>query len=341
MSNGERIRPNLTLPAVLRHNEHICLHRLSELLRPQLRGLVEDHAINDAIEQLGPEKTGVDSTTKGVIRDRRGHPAAVVICSRPAAPDLVKRGVDNAERIRAMLGPELGSVILRPLATGCVEGLSYVILPWRRPLSVSRLGWVSQRSRLRPQVLCWLRLAIERAREFHAASGITADFMTPLRHLEGQSSLTREMREAINIALDRLERGLWRPVHTFDHNDLWRGNFLLSTRQERAVSGYDFELIDWAGANPQGFGVYDLIRFAHSFRLGAKRLAWEVWRQGEALDCDPENLPGHLLASFGRLHLHLEQFPETRYRELLNACWHTFHSIHESRDARHIRVRTA
>lgn len=327
MPAGERIRTNVTVVTVTRQNEHIDLQRLSELLRPQLNGLRELHGLNGAIEPLGTQKTGVDSTTKGVFRDRRGRPAAVVICSRPVAPDLVARGVRNSEQIRTMLGRQLGSVILKPLMTGCVEGLSYAILPWRRPLASSRSGWLMQRLRLRPQVLRWLHRAVGRAREVHAAGGTPADFATPLRHLRTLSFLDRDVQEAADVALGRLESGAWRPVHTFDHNDMGRGNFLIAGADERAAGGYGFVLIDWVGATPRGFGLYDLLRFAHSFRLGPKRLARELLRPCGAMECDPVDLRGQLLACLGRLHMHLEYFPESNYLRVFGDCWRTLSTV--------------
>lgn len=303
-------------------NEHICLHRLSSSVQRQLDELAGRFTFAGAIEPLGPQKPGVDSTTKGILRDTRGRPAAVIICSRPAAPHLVARGVGNMEKIRAMLGPRLGAVILSPFAFGYVEGLSYMILPWRRPLSSSYTAWLFQRLLLRRQIMRWLHAAVREARGFHLANGTQTDFATPLRHIRTLPFLDREIHQAADLALDRLESGAWQPVHTFDHNDLWRGNVLLTPPEERTAGDYGFVLIDWSGANPNGFGAYDLLRFAHSFRLTTESLARHLLQHGAALDCDnPADIRSCLLAGIGRLHMHMEHFPLPRYIATVTSCW--------------------
>jgi len=81
-----------------------------------------------------------------------------------------------------------------------------------------------------------------------------------------------------------------------------------------------FVLIDWAGANQYGYGIYDLIRLARALKLSPASLRRELITHSKALQCEPQDTRGHLLATFGRLHQHLECFPEERFVETLRAC---------------------
>ena len=265
----------------------------------------------------------VDATLKGLVQSRQDQPVGFVLCSQPAAPDLVERGVRNAEAIRSMLGEKLGQAIVQPSDRGKIDGLSYVLLPWYQPLSSSRLRRVWQKFRLRRPVLDWLYEATATAagRDVQPVGAIES-FESVLMHLGRQSFLTSEQKTIVDRALRRIDRELWRPRYVFDHNDLWDGNILLTgSRSRRPGSRFPFVLIDWAGANPIGYGVYDLVRLARALGLSSRTLRTELIRHASALQCNPTDLYGHFLAACGRLHLHLENFPEERFVGMLDQCW--------------------
>jgi len=84
-----------------------------------------------SIEPLGPDKPVDDQTYKFLVRSSEGELIAVVLCSPGVAPDLIARGTRCAGEAKRALGPELGKVVLDPLAEGGLSGLSYVVLPYR------------------------------------------------------------------------------------------------------------------------------------------------------------------------------------------------------------------
>ena len=122
--------------------------------------------------------------------------------------------------------------------------------------------------------------------------------------------------------MKRLEKGNWRPKHTFDHNDLWLDNLLLPHAQY-SPQYHGFVIIDWLGATERGFGLFDLIRFCTSAAVPTRILAREVRSHCDALQCELVDAKGHLLACLGNLYRNLECFPEERFATHLNKCWRT------------------
>lgn len=305
-------------------NAHIAPGVLRELLTDVLGAMEEQIGERVTLEPLGRLKELADATTKVLVRTISG-PIAVIICSRPAAPDLVARGSRNAEKIRNLIGETLGDAIIRPMGQGEADGRSYAIFPYCRDLSKWRPLRIAQRLRIQGALLTWLRQATVKASERHGADGSAAEsFADVLEHLGRQALFDDGIQRAIRHALKRLELGEWRPGHTFDHNDLYLSNIMLPVRS--GPSGrprYPFVLIDWAGANPKGFGIYDLIRLARAINLSPGSLRRELSAHSEALQCRLQDSPGHLLASLGWLHKNREHFPEHRYVKTVQACWAT------------------
>jgi serine O-acetyltransferase len=309
----------------IENNEHITIKALSALLADNLTKLEEDIGCRVILEPLGKLKSGADNTTMALVRTTTGHPKAVISCSRPAAPDLIRRGIEAAEAIRSLIGERLGTAIIKEITSGYVDGRSFVILPWCQELSSWKSRCLLQRWRLRRPLLDWLREATAAAAAAQGHSDTTGQtFNAMLQHLARQNFVDSEIRGAVKKAITRIDSGQWRPLHSFDHNDFWMGNVLLTARSGHTSRHlHPFVVIDWAGANPQGFGLYDLIRLARALKLSPAALRRELLAHCKALQCDPTDARGHLLATFGRLHQHLEYFPEERFVETFRACWIT------------------
>jgi hypothetical protein len=304
-------------------NEPVSL----DLLSPELAELESQLGIRLSLEPLGRLKAVADATTKALIRSRAGRPVAVILCSRPIAPNLVARGAEMAEAIRAVIGEELGRAIIEPLKSGRVNGCSYVVLPYCHEFSKWKPLRVAQRLRLKYPLFKWLRQANTAAASRQCPSEeVNESFTDVLERLERQKLFGSAVQSAICHALRRMDAGRWQPRHTLDHNDLYLNNIMLPASGVLELSGpsrYPFVLIDWVGANPKGFGLYDLIRVSRAFKLTDAALHRELVGHAAALQCNLEDTRGHLLASLGRLHHHLEHFPEARFAQTFMACWNT------------------
>ena len=98
-----------------------------------------------------------DGNTVFLLRDQFGQAFAVVLCSAPASPEMVKRGVTRARAAREILEAPLAEHILSPLAEGRANELSYAVLPYCQRLSDNRAIWWAQRSLLSTPLFGWLR----------------------------------------------------------------------------------------------------------------------------------------------------------------------------------------
>lgn len=314
-------------------NRHLTAAELTTLLADPLATHSEEWGERLTLVSFAQQKTGTDSTTKVKVLTASGKPVAVVSCSRPASPDLVMRGVERADAVRALVGPELGAAIIQPVASGYIDGRSYAILPWCTDLSANRYLRFVQRTILKPSLLKWLRNAVRAAATAHGARPDTATaFADNILRMEQITGIPAEARAAIRTALNRLETGAWRPCHVFDHNDLWDGNVMLPGQRTWPARGpAPFVLIDWVGAEATGYGIMDLIRLSRFLKLSPSELWREVQAHCEGMRCEYVDAPGHLLAAAGHLHQHLECFPADRFLAMFNACWKNLARALESR----------
>ena len=307
---------------------------LAEFLQEPLRALEAGSGKVGFVTHVTEVNDIADNPVKATIRDSSGNPYAFVLCSQPQYPSLVARGVAKAEAISNLLGRELGAALIRPLLVGTVDGVSYAILPWHRPMPASRLRRYLARTRIRGGVLSWLRQATSAAVAAHSSIDASTRYEYALQHLRTFPRLRADLRDSVEASMKRLEKGDWHPKHTFDHNDLSIDNLLLPHSNYRPHYR-GFVIIDWAGATECGFGIYDLIRFCTSAAIPTRVLARELRFHCNALHCELVDAKGHLLACLGNLYLNLECFPEDRYDRLLGLCWRTLLSAlsvsHEER----------
>ncbi len=266
-----------------------------------------------SITPLGGDKPVDDQTYKYLVRSSEGESLAVVLCSPGVAPDLVARGSRCAVEAKRALGTELGGVVLDPLGEGEVGGLSYVVLPYREPLSEKRVvGWL-QRRRVEPKVFDWLLGATRQTMRDVSEGDRHARFIRPLGELAGAVGVSDAVRRAAERGLSRLEAGKWTPRFVLMHNDLWKGNILLDGKGGIVV-------IDWPGSAVDGYAVYDLARLADSFGLGDRALGEQVGVHCRVLGCEPEDAVSHLAAGLGHLMGHLDHFPMHLFLPMADGC---------------------
>lgn len=266
-----------------------------------------------SIEPLGPNKPVEDQTYKYLVTSSEGKPLAVVLCSPSVSPDLIARGSKNAVEAKRVLGPKLGEVVLDPLGEGDIVGLSYVILPYRQPLSEKRLAAWLERRRVGPLALDWLQGLTRQTMCDVSEAELYARFKRPLWLLAEAVDATDAVRRAAEIGLRGLEQGRWTPRFVLMHNDLWKGNILLDDDGGIVV-------IDWPGSMVDGYGMYDLVRLAASFGLSDKALGEQVRAHCRLLGCDAKHAASHLAASLGYLLDNLDHFPMHLFLPMADQC---------------------
>jgi len=299
-----------------------------EDLRREMRKPLSDALGADTgeyhVEYLCEPKDVADDPTKLLVEDVHGRKVAVVLISSRVEPELVGRGMRIASDAKHALGERLGSVILTPLGESTLHGLSYTILPFRKPISEGRIARRFWRLVLRRKVLDWLASVSERTARTVEEADISRAFAEPLRHLATLEAMNAEVRNAAEDSLDRLNRGEWKPRFVLMHGDLWEDNLLLSSGSPASTDSQQsapFVVIDWPGASLLGYPIYDLLRIAHSMRLGRSALRREVSRHREILGTDSAGAMGHLLACLGHIGLNLGHFPMEMYTEMSMTCF--------------------
>ena len=264
-----------------------------------------------------------DGTTVVSVTDAQGGKRAVVLCSPGNSPDMVDRAMVMAEKAKTLLGPQLGARILDPLLRGRLNGASYAVLPYCRPLSTSAFLSRVQNFKLRPAVFDWLFHSVKQSRSASPSASITARFEERLLHLASLQALSAEVRDAARVAVERLRSGQWKPYHVLMHGDCWRGNVLIrpaASFDQRTPWAERFVVIDWPGAEIYGYAIFDVVRMAQSMRITCRQLGDELNRHCDALQCDRTDAMAYLLAALGNLGMSLECFPMEQFIKMAEAC---------------------
>jgi hypothetical protein len=267
-----------------------------------------------------------DSTLKFLAFDQMRRPFGVVVCSQPLAPAMVASSIEWIAMARRALGP-LGGVVLEPLKSGMVGDLSYAVFPYCRKLYDSRWAWDIQRPWVRSAVLAWLRDATAMTMD-HATDQEREDlFRSPLSHLAG-AQFPPVLRDAVSIALRRLEQDLWQPRVCLMHGDLWKGNVLLAPGSR---DWHEFVLIDWPGCLVRGHAIYDLMRLALSMSLKGRRLERELRAHCRILECEFIDALSYLLAALGYIGKNLNYFPVENFMKMSIDCFNRYSSLRGAR----------
>jgi Ser/Thr protein kinase RdoA (MazF antagonist) len=296
-------------------------------LRPTLEEVCAPHGGFGSVSPMGLARKATDSSDKYLVRDRRGQALAMLSLSppdRPRATDVAARKTRDAH---AALGEQLGRAVLLPWHTGTLDGLSFSIAPYHRPLSTFRPQRAIERRRLLKQVLPWLLQTLRHTTREADTQEVETEFRSPLTALAGLSTLAPPVRQRAAAELRALEAGDWQPRLTLAHYDLWEDNFLWS--QDDRESG--FVVIDWGGARARGHAIYDLLRLALSSPASIDATLQQLRAHCRVLDCPPEHAAGHALAALGHLALNLGDWPVERLKttaqgcvDLLNALEHRY-----------------
>ncbi|MCP5056363.1 MAG: phosphotransferase [bacterium] len=266
---------------------------------------------------LRPATQRADDVMKLRIRDVRGRTVAVALCSSPEWPDMVARAVKRARQAFDALGEELGSAVLLPEHEGVRDGRSYAVLPFCEPLGTKRLLWPIQRSRIGSAVGSWLAASAAQTSRPLEREELESNFRNPLQALSAMKGVSARLQDAAAHALARLDDAAWIPRHAVMHGDLWEANVLISENR------HGFVLIDWAGSKTDGYGIFDLVRWATSMRFPSRKLRAELATHCEHLECDLEDARSHLLASLADLGMNLDQFPRNEFSAMADRCLDT------------------
>jgi thiamine kinase-like enzyme len=258
-----------------------------------------------------------DSPTKSYISDQSGKKNAVLFVSNEVNPNFVRRSVHNSADAKKILGEDLGSVILTPIASGIYENLSFSIWPLERDISRNFVLRRLQKFLVTPRVFNWLE-AVSRQTLCGEIGPETKEaiYLQPLAKICDQKWYPDHLRRLAEDAISHVQTDSLRPVTVLQHSDLWLGNVLLPRKQTvSARIHHGFYLIDWGGANLAGIPFLDVINFADSVCLNHTRLERELARHCRLLQCTFADAMLYLVVALANIGMRLEHFPESRYLE--------------------------
>jgi hypothetical protein len=294
------------------------LTEFEENLANALGDTLARHGLPASLSSHRLPAAGADSAAIFIVGDK--SPSAILAVSPQAFPDLVSVEQEKASRMKHVLGPELGSPIVVPIAQGSLGGgRSYALLPRKTPLSDSRIGWPIQRRSLKSHLTHWLR-------------GINASTTTQetlfdlyrdsLEYLCGMAGLSESIKSISRKALDRLHSGDIVPRSTPMHNDLWKGNILLpSSDDKRDRQTFPFFVIDWRGSRVDGFPLFDLVRVSMSLQFTANELRRELLHSCQSLGCQSSDAPYYVATALGEIASRNDQFPVQAFVGMAEHCF--------------------
>lgn len=263
-----------------------------------------------AITSLCRSKAVADDTIKLLLSCRNGEKMAALMISPEGFSNSISDNMAVTKAVKNRLSEPESSVVLDPLLEGrLASGLSYSVLPYMAPLSSNRIVFAFEKRILAPKICDWL-LACTAETKTKVKEDDFNSFAEPLNAVKN-SSLPTNIKNAAALSLNRLAQGEWEPYLCLEHGDFWHGNIL-----RKKGGNYPFTVIDWPGANLQGYAVKDFVCLSMSLRLSDRLHLKVIKRYSVILNCKAIDLMGYLIASLGWLQLNLGELSEQRYNEL-------------------------
>lgn len=264
------------------------------------------------IELLALERKVSDAADKFVVFDLSGAPTLVVILASLKDPTSVREGAELAILARSHLGTDLGSCVLVPLEVGESEGVSFSITRYCLP----RNRWVRRWEQ--DKVFEWLGQVAYYTAVDPLPEEIEVKFVQPLQALSKFEDLPLDVRNAAKEALTQLQSNSWHPRLMLAHNDLWSGNFLKALPENEHE--WPFSIIDWAGSEIAGHGIYDLVRLAIDINISPSKCAKQLLIHCDALKCQPLQAKYYLLSALGNLAENLGHWQVDRFVGTTISC---------------------
>lgn len=244
---------------------------------------------------------GEDTQIRFIVFNSAGSPTLFVMISVPKHPITVLVAADCAISVRERLGVTLGSCVLAPLEVGIADGAYFAISPYCFP----RNRWEIYRQR--KQLLTWLNEVVRHTAVDSLPEEIEHQFIQPLLALSQYSDLPDPIMALVQQAIIELKTERWRPRLSLAHNDLHRGNILLSPKEGKYL--YPFMITDWGGLRLTGNSINDLIHLAQDLKLSPLQIAPYLKVHCEVLECDPLIVKNYLFSSFSVFLLNPEICP--------------------------------
>ncbi len=257
-----------------------------------------------------------DATQKYLVFTQTQQAKAFVLVSSLKTPQSVKSGDEKMRAVAEKIGIALTKNLLMPLEVGEIDGLTYSISRYHKPLHKNRLLHRLDAWRLRASLIQWV---IDVAKISQTRANTTEqheNFILDLQVLAVLPALKQEIKTTALEAIKAMNEGRWQPMFVCAHNDLWLGNVLNGDEST-------FVIIDWDGALVKGYAFYDLVRLAQALKLNKHMLRPAVAAYCEVMQCNLVQAKYYLISAFAFTYRDLGGWQHERFMFLLEGCMKT------------------
>lgn len=273
---------------------------------------IEAHTI--IARPLTTESLVEDATQKILIStSKNAKPIAFVLISAIKTPRAIKSGYEKLIALAGAVGSELAKNLLIPDEVAESNGLSYSISRYHKPLSSKKLFKNLDNWYVRRHLIDWVMRVAVATKSPMTKQQAEASFIKPLLVLSEADGLNLKYQNLAKEAVNAIKNQTWQPSFVCAHNDLWRGNVLMSKQHK-------FLLIDWDGVMLEGYAFYDLVRVADSFKLDGADFKQRLRQYCNMMQCDKTQAKYYLISAFAYLYSDLGGWQYERFLILLNDC---------------------
>ncbi|WP_368185866.1 hypothetical protein [Aestuariibius sp. HNIBRBA575] len=271
---------------------------------------------------VGAFKTVVaDATMPFQIKGKHAKDDVVLLVSNSDFDGVVEDDIAMAQSVRDIVDGETGAQIVRPKLSGKWGTQSYAVFERHHAFSQNRALATFQKVMIAPVLRDWCaQLALQTKQHWADDDAYDRRFRAPLRHLVQDHDCPSALRRFAENRLANTRTDQWTCI---EHGDLWLGNVLLTRKFPNpfAPSDFNIRVIDWRGANVQGYPGADIVRFVRSLcgRPGRLRSKWvgQILGQYRAtLEMTPTDMAENVALSLGVLGQDLGCFPRDRYCDM-------------------------
>ncbi len=261
-----------------------------------------------------------DSTSIFKINGREPRDDSILTLSNNHFPESVYEAIEKVEMITSIVGPRLSNNILRPSSTGIFRNRSYAFWPIKKIISNNKINRKIQIQSVHSQVFQWFcdmssisRLAI------NSDVNLSRQYIDPLIFLVDKKYIPKSIKTIANVTLRALDTNNFVPVSVAQHGDLWHGNILLEkTWPYSLCSPVPFFIIDWGGANVQGYPYVDQLRYLKSIDKGDRAVAKHLSIYSKCCSLSECDIVNYTCAYAGHLGMNRGEFPIDRYLALVS-----------------------
>lgn len=241
----------------------------------------------------------------------------VLLVANTVFPGVIHADIARAREVSALLSPDVARHVSAPINMGTFGDQTYAAFARLSPVSDTRLVRLLQKRRAARKVFPWVvELARQTQKSQDDPKQFERHFVRPLQALSNNDAVSDRVRQRAADCLEFVQQGSANFFTCVQHGDFWIGNVFFDRRKAESINPSlgDFSVIDWRGAQLDGYPCVDWMRFCSSlFKTGSRQNNDLISDYRAALNVSAMEFQTYCFLAFGRLGEELDQFPIERY----------------------------